>query len=138
MSECVNNTSVVGCFTDGANPPQSVVIHYTFDNLGAPATRITNTAGVVIPAATLANTTPGACAVASPDVEFVQLCDVQANGDVIEFVRRTITSFSAAGVPTTAVADLQVDLATAYAPVGTVKACGDCPPLPARGLLAAW
>lgn len=138
MSECLNNTSVVACFNDGVNPPSSVVIHYTFDNLGAPQARITDVDGTVIPTATLANTSPGACAVSPPDVEFVQLCDVQANGDVIEFVRRTITSFGTVAAPISTVTDLQTDLLTPYVITGTVKACGDCPPLAARGLQTTW
>jgi hypothetical protein len=138
MSECLNNSTVVGCFNDGTNPPQSVVIHYTYDNLGAPAVRITDSSGAVVAGATVANTTPGACPVASPDVEFAQLCDLQGDGTVIEFIRRTVTTFDAAGVPTTVTADLELDHNTAYAPTGTVVACGDCPPLAARGLQAAW
>ena len=138
MSECLNNTSVVGCFNDGVAAPQSVVIHYTFDNLGAPAVRITDSAGVVVAGATVANTSAGACAVASPDVEFAQLCDLQADGTVVEFIRRSITSFSALGVPTTATANLALDHTTAYVPTGTVVACGDCPPLAARGLQTTW
>lgn len=138
MSDCFDNATVVGCFNDGVNPPQSVVVHYTYDNLGAPAVRITNAAGAVVAGATAANTTPGACPVASPDVEFEQLCDLQADGTTIEFLRRSVTSFNAAGVPTSVVTDLELDKVTVYAPSGTVVACGDCTPLAARGLQAAW
>jgi hypothetical protein len=138
MSECLNNSTVVGCFDDGASPPKSVVIHYTYDNLGAPAVRITDASGAVVAGATVLNTTPGACPVASPDVEFAQLCDLQGDGTVTEFIRRTVTTFDAAGVPTTVTADLELDHNTAYSPTGTVVACGDCPPLAARGLQAAW
>lgn len=138
MSECRNNTSLPGCFNDGVNPPQSVVVHYTFDNLGAPAVYITNTEGAPVAGATAANTSPGACPVASPDIEFAQLCDLQGDGTTIEFIRQTVTTFDAAAVPTKVVVNLALDLVTAYAPTGTVVACGDCPPLPARGLQTAW
>lgn len=138
MSECLNNTSVVGCFNNGlVNIP--VVIHYTFDNLGAPQVRVTDgITGDVVAAATSANTTPGACPIASPDVEFLELCDVQANGTVVEFIRRNVTVFDQAANPVSTVTDLQADLLTPYVVTGTVKACGDCPPLAARGLLTTW
>lgn len=138
MNNCLNNSAVVGCFDNGIDPPQSVIIHTTYDNLGAPAVRITDAAGVPVAGATAANTTPGACPVASPDVEFEQLCDLQGDGTTVEFFRRSVTSFDAAGVPTTVVANLALDKVTVYAPTGTVVACGDCPPLAARGLQAGW
>lgn len=137
MSNCRNNTSVPGCF-DNAGVKTNVVIHYTFDDAGQPAVRITDTAGVIVAAATAANTVPGACAAAASDVEWEQLCDVAANGSSTPFFRRSITSFDAAGVPTTVTADYQLDKVTVYAPAGTVGACPTCAQLAARGLQAAW
>jgi hypothetical protein len=58
---CLNNTSVVGCYKDGAGVLHPVVIHYTLDNQGAPKVVITDVAGVVVAGATVANTTAGAC-----------------------------------------------------------------------------
>lgn len=137
MSKCLNNTTVLGCYTGGAGPV-SVVIHYAYDNQGAPAVRITDLAGAPIAGATLANTSAGACAVPSPDVEWVELCDTAANGVVTGFTRRSITSFDAAGVPTTTVANFQLDRVTVYAPTGTVGLCEACAPLASRGIQAAW
>ena len=114
------------------------MIHYTFDNAGAPAVRTTDTAGVVIAGATAVNTVPGACAAAASDVEWEQLCDVAANGSSTPFFRRSITSFDAAGLPTTVAADFALDKTTAYVPAGTVGACPSCAQLAARGLQAAW
>ena len=137
MSDCRNNTSVPGCY-DNAGTKTNVVIHYTFDNAGQPAVRITDTAGVVIAAATAANTVPGSCAAAASDVEWEQLCDIAANGSATTFFRRSITSFDAAGVPTTVTADFQLDKTTAYVPAGTVGACPSCAQLAARGVQATW
>jgi hypothetical protein len=63
MTACYNNSAVVGCHTDAGGALIPVVIHYTYDNAGAPALRITNAAGVVVVGATAANTVAGACAV---------------------------------------------------------------------------
>jgi hypothetical protein len=61
MSVCYDNTAFAGCHTDAGGNRVPVVIHYRYDTNGAPAVRITDLAGAVVPAATLLNTTPGAC-----------------------------------------------------------------------------
>jgi hypothetical protein len=137
MSDCRDVGVVLGCYNDGT-APVTVAIHYTHDHQGAPAVRITDLAGAVVAGATLANTALGACHVAPADVEWEMLCDVQADGSAIEFFRRSITTFSAAGVPTVAVSNWALDKVTAYVPVGTVDACPSCAQLPARGIQAAW
>lgn len=138
MSQCLNNTAVIGCYKDGTNPPQSVVIHYAYDNEGQPAVHITDLAGVVVADATVANTSLGACIVPSPDVEWETLCDVQVDGSSVQFIRRSITSFDGLGNPTTVVADFAPDQITPYTVTGTVGACPACPELSARGLQTAW
>lgn len=139
MSDCFNNAAIAGCYTGGASPV-SVVIHYTYDNQGAPAVRITDASGAPIAGATLANTTVGACALSPAIVEQNELCDVQADGSSVQFVRRTITSFDASGVPTVTVTDWALDYVTAYTVTGTVSQCPTCNPLDAgqRGIQAAW
>lgn len=144
MSQCLNNTAVAGCYSDGTNAPASVVIHYSYDNQGQPAVHITDVAGAVVAGATLANTTVGQCAMIPPDVEWEELCDVQADGSSIPFMRRTITTFNGLGVPTVAVADFTLDQVTAYTVTGTAGVCptwSNVPSsaeLPARGLQTAW
>lgn len=138
MSNCYTNTAVAGCYSDGTNPPVSVVIHYIYDNAGQPAVRITDLAGAVVAGADLTNTTVGACALAPADTEFETLCDVQADGSSVQFVRRTITTIDSFGVPTVAVADFELDYATAYTVTGTAGACPTCAELAARGLQTAW
>jgi hypothetical protein len=139
MSSCKDTSAVVGCYTGGA-APVSVTIHYTYDYNGAPQVHITDLSGAVIAGATLANTSLGACQVAPPQVEWQDLCDVQANGTAVQFSRRVITTFSTTGVPTNTVADFKLDRITAYATTGTVGECPICPPLTAaqRGVQAIW
>jgi hypothetical protein len=138
MSQCLNNAAVIGCYSDGTNAPVSVVIHYSYDNEGQPAVHITDLAGAVVAGATLANTTVGQCAMIPPDVEWEELCDVQANGSSTPFMRRTITTFDGLGAPTVAVADFALDQVTAYTLTGTAGSCPTCAELPARGLQTAW
>lgn len=137
MTACLNNTAVAGCYNSPGGPV-SVTIHYTYDNAGAPGMHITDITGAVIAGATAANTSVGACAVASPDVEWLSLCDVNA-GVSTKFERRSITSFAPDGTPTTVTTDFEQDRVTAYVATGTVGECA-CDPLPAaqRGIQAAW
>ena len=138
MTDCRDTNAVLGCFNDGTNPPVTVMVTHVHDFQGAPAVVITDLVGAVVAGATAANTTLGACALASPDVEFNELCDIQADGSSIQFARRTITSVNGLGVPTVAVADFEMDYATAYTPTGTVGQCPSCAELAARGLQTAW
>ena len=59
MHNCYNDTAVFGVFDDGSGSPQPVVLHYTHDGEGAPAVRITDAGGAVVPGADASNTTPG-------------------------------------------------------------------------------
>ena len=88
---------------------------------------------------TLAEGACPAAAVVPADVEFLPLCDVSAAGVVTEFVRRVVTTFDAAGVPTTATADFATDLVTPYTPTGTVGKCNqDCDVAAPVGVVATW
>jgi hypothetical protein len=137
MSDCYQTVPVAGCYTGGA-APVSVLIHTTYDHAGQPAVRITDLASVVIAGATAANTSIGACAIAPPDVEWEPMCDVQADGSSVEFLRRSITAFNAAGTPAVTVTDWELDKVTAYVLTGTADFCPTCGQLPARGLQTAW
>lgn len=138
MSDCRDVVAIAGCFNDGVNPPVTVMVTQTHDHQGAPAVRITDVAGAVVAGATAANTTLGACTLPSPTTEFNELCDMQAGGSSVQFVRRTITSVNGLGVPTVAVANFAMDYVTAYVPTGTVGQCPTCAELPARGLQTSW
>ena len=133
---CYAYTTVLGCYNDGANPPRTVTFHYIFDAPDTnPAVKITELDGTMIAGADMTNTTPGACALIPPDVEFEVLCDIQANSDIVRFARRKIITFDAAGVPTVAVADFEMDYTTPYTVTGDVGPCSVCPELPERGFL---
>lgn len=62
MSECFDATAVIACHNG-----QPAVVHYVHDHAGRPKVLITDVSGVVIPGATSANTTPGACPLPGPD-----------------------------------------------------------------------
>lgn len=139
---CTQFATAEVCYNDGtAN--QTLVAHYEYgvDSEGKTilvATRYTDAAGV--PVNTLAGTvTAGACALPPPDVEFEKLCDVQANGSIVEFFRRSITIFDSVGTPTVTVTDWELDKTTAYTVTGDVAACNeDCDPATAQGVVATW
>jgi len=141
--KCKELTTALGCYDDGTGALQTVIAHYEYGTNAAGntilvATRYTDIAGTPIDTSG-GTVAAGACPVASPDVEWKTLCDVQADGSVVEFCRRSITSFAADGTPTTVTADFEVDQVTAYTPTGTVGACNeDCDAATAQGLLTTW
>jgi hypothetical protein len=143
--ECSSVTTALCCYTDAALVQSTVVAHYEYGPNAAGAlilvaTRYTDAAGVPIDT-TGGAVAVGACAVASPDLEYVTLCDTDAAGVVTEFVRRTVTTFDAAGVPTSVGTNLAPDLATVYVPAGTVGICasaGACDASTAQGVLTTW
>lgn len=130
------------CFNNGTSNT-TLVAHYEYgkDADGFTilvATRYTNAAGT--PVDTSAGTvTAGACALTPPDVEWEKLCDVQADGTIVEFFRRSITTFDSTGAPTVVVTDWELDKVTAYTVAGTVTVCNeDCDPATALGTLTSW
>ena len=141
--KCNDFSTALVCFDDGATAPQTLVAHYEYgkDSSGATilvATRYTDSAGAPVDTSA-GNVSAGACAIAAPDVEWSKLCDVQTNGTVVEFFRRTVTSFDGLGNATVAVTDWALDKTTAYTATGTVAACNeDCDAQKAQGVLTAW
>lgn len=134
-------TSLV-CFNDGTLNT-TLVSHYEYgkDAVGETilvATRYTDAAGVPVDTSG-GVVTAGACALTPPDVEYELLCDNLTTGVIVEFLRRSITSFDSVGVATVVVTDWELDKVTAYAPVGVVSNCNqDCDPAAVRGVLLAW
>lgn len=63
MSQCLNNTAVAGCYNAANGNRIPVIIHTAYDNRGAPAVRITDSAGVIVVGANVNNTVSGACLV---------------------------------------------------------------------------
>jgi hypothetical protein len=75
-----------------------------------------------------------------PDVEWEELCDVQADGTVIEFWSRTVTTFDVFGAITgTVVNNFKVDRVTPYATTGAIRFCDDeeCNATP-LGVVQSW
>jgi hypothetical protein len=139
---CNDFSTGLVCFNDGA-VNQTLVAHYQYgiDATGKAilvATRYTDASGVVID--TSAGTvTAGACALIPADVEFALLCDIQSNGSVVEFLRRSVTTFDSVGVPTLTVTNWELDKTTAYVITGTVGACNqDCDAAVPLGVLTSW
>ena len=139
---CTQLATAEVCFNDGA-VNQTLIAHYEYgvndqDKTILVATRYTDAAGSPVDTSE-GTVTAGACALTPPDVEFEKLCDVQADGTIIEFFRRSITTFDSVGVPTVTVTDWELDKVTAYTPTGTVGACNeDCDPAVAVGVVATW
>lgn len=139
---CTQFSTAEVCYNDGTSN-QTLVAHYEYgvNDAGKTilvATRYTDASGA--PVDTSAGTvTAGACAMIPPDVEWEKLCDVQADGTIVEFLRRSITTFDSVGTPTVTVTDWELDKLTAYTVAGDVKACNeDCDPSTAEGVLTTW
>jgi hypothetical protein len=142
--DCKELSAVVGCLSVAGVPNRTVVIHYEYGPGGSGyatllATRYTTVDGTPITLAAGETVAAGACPVAAPDIEWVQMCDVQADGTVIEYFDRIVTTFDAAANPTVVVTQWEMDKVTAYAVTGTVGACDpDCDVLAPVGLVSTW
>lgn len=137
MSSCRTVDKEIACFTDGAGVPASVFANTVYDANGAIiAMYYTDAAGAVVDTS-VGTVTAGACPVAQPDVEWEPLCDVQADGTVVQFIRRSITSFGADGavIDPVQVDDFETDKVTAYTATGTVGDCSTCPDATPLGLI---
>lgn len=134
---CRSTEKVVSCFTDATGVPSSVFANTVYDSNGAIiALYFTDTSGVVIDTST-GTVVAGACPVAQPDVEWEQLCDVLADGTVVQFIRRSITRFDTSGdvLDPVEVSDFETDKVTAYTVVGVVGDCDTCPDQAPLGLI---
>jgi hypothetical protein len=131
--ECAIMTTAEGCMFDSATGLQTgVVIHYEYgkDANGAVIlhkTRYTNAAGVPIALAATQVVTAGVCQPIALDVEWVQLCDDDADPatDNAAFLRKyTTTRNSLTGaIITEVVEDFELDMETPYTVVGTAAQC---------------
>ncbi len=142
--DCRSVSAVVGCLSVAGVPNRSVVIHYEYGpgatGTALVATRYTEADGVTVIALAAGETVaPGACAVSSPDIEWEKMCDVQADGSVVEFYHRIVTTFDASAAPTSVVTDWALDKVTAYVVTGTVSVCNqDCDVVTPVGVVTTW
>jgi hypothetical protein len=141
---CKDFETIDVCYTDADGVRTTLVAHYEYgaDADGATvlaSTIYTDAAGV--PVDTSAGVvSAGACPVFQPDIEWIELCDVAADGTYTEFLCRVITSFDTDGSVIDPVQTdyFEQDKVTAYAPAGTVGPCPECPPAEVKGVLTAW
>jgi len=139
---CTQLATAEVCYNDGT-VNETLVAHYEYgtNDEGKTilvSTRFTDAAGVPVDTST-GTVTAGACALTPPDVEYAKLCDVQEDGEIIEFFRRTITYFDSVGEPTVTVTDFELDKETEYTVAGEVRACNeDCDPSEAQGVVTTW
>lgn len=137
MASCRSVEKVEACFTNAAGVPVSVFANGVYDANGVEiALYYTDTAGVVLDTST-GLVTAGACPVPSPDVEWEKLCDVQADGTAVEFIRRSVTRFNPNGsvIDPVEVADFETDKVTPYVVTGVVGNCNSCPDDAPLGLI---
>lgn len=142
MANCAVTEPVLACYTlNGVS--ETVLMHIVYEN-GKPIgraftstdaeTAIDTSAGIVTLGAC-----PVAMALASPDVEYTKLCDRQADGSIVEFYSRTLTTFDATNTPTTQVDNFALDKTTPYVIAGTVQACDEgCDLQGSVGLITNW
>jgi len=94
---CRKTEQLEACFTDAAGVPATITMNTVFNDNGSQhAVYYTDAAGEVVDTS-VGTVMVGACPVAQPDVEWEQLCDVDADGVATPFLRRSVTRFDAAG-----------------------------------------
>lgn len=141
MANCINTAPVLVCFTAADGTKSTLLEHVIYENgisIGQAFTTVDDTETIFdVSTGTI---TGGACPIASPDVEWEQLCDIQADGSSIPFFCRTITYFDANGdvIVPVATANFELDKVTDYTVVGTVGQCPDCQPVGSLGTITDW
>jgi len=137
--KCIEPELGLACFTDAAGARQTVFAHQLYDADGAPyAIYFTDAADTIIDV-NVGSVAPGACPVTPPDVEWEPLCDVQPDGSVVQFIRRSITAFDASANPIDPVRvdDFLPDKVTPYVVTGTVGDCDSCVAVAPLGLITS-
>lgn len=125
--------------TDGSMVSGFVHTSYGEDEAGVliiESTLNTDAQDAPIAAADIASVSSGACAV--PDPEWIKMCDVQADGSVVEFYQLVNTTYDATGAPVVTTVDKAIDKVTDYTPTGTVGACAACKPVAPLGVVDGW
>lgn len=153
--QCKDMATALVCYAQpGALPADPVVrttlvAHYEYgtDATGGTilvATRYTTPDGVPVDTST-GTVVAGACALASPDVEWELLCDFIAGAtpdldQTVQFFRRSVTVFDANNdVESVSVVDFELDKVTEYTVQGDVMACQtECEAATALGVLTTW
>lgn len=140
MTMCRDFQDFEVCYDDGTSR-QTLLGTNVYEDDGLKLTVFKDAAGAIVD--TSAGTvTVGACPVAAPDVEWEKLCDdVNGDGtDIVEFFRRSITTFDANGdvVDPVTVDDFELDKVTAYTATNVVACNEDCDLIAAAGVGTDW
>lgn len=126
--KCRDVSQTEACYTQADGSQISITKNTVFNSAyGIHATYYTDAAGVVLDTST-GVVVAGACQLPNPDVEWEQLCDVDAAGVVTKFLRRSVTRFAADStvIDPVEVKDFEVDKVTDYVVTGTVGDCQTC------------
>lgn len=141
MSKCINTAPVTVCYTDAAGIRTTLLEHVIYEQGVAIGQVFTTASDTETPIDVSAGTvTAGACPIFTPDIEFEVLCDIQADGTTVEFIRRSITSFDPNGlvIDPIQVDDFELDKVTAYTVTGTVEEDCGCVPKGSLGTITDW
>lgn len=133
--QCTEMSTAQGCLFDSTTQQQQgVIIHYEYGTNATGgtilvATRYTTADGTPIALTATQTVSAGSCQPVAVDVEWVQLCDdTDDDGSTasVPFLRKyTKTTSSLTGATISEVVeDFELDMETAYVPVGTVGTCG--------------
>jgi len=140
---CTELATAQVCYTAPDGTQQTLIAHYEYgkneNNVTILASTIYTDAEGVPVDTSAGSIKAGAAPVPVPDVEWEDRCDTLADGTTVDFICRVITTFNADGtVASTQTDNFELDKETEYAPQGTVKRAGTCPPAVAQGVLTTW
>jgi len=144
MSKCTKVTKEPVCFVNTAGVATTLFAHtiYGPDTSGkvVPIKTVHTDAADVAIDTSSGTVTPGACQIPQPDLEETTMCDVQADDSVVEFMRVTVTTFTATGaIASRAVTNFELDGVTVYPVTGTPEICNDdCAGQAPEGVVTAW
>jgi hypothetical protein len=132
MANCLDTRPLLVCYTDTATGVKTTLIEHVVYQAGVAIAHAYTTQDTETIFSVIGGTiTVGACAIASPDVEYITMCDnTLGDGTVlVEFIAQVITSFYGNGVAIvpSVVNYLQKDLVTPYVPSSLVNiSTGEC------------
>jgi hypothetical protein len=144
MAKCIETRPIVACYTPSGGVPRTIYAHVVYEDgipIGTAYTEATDIETPINVDFGLGDVvSAGACPVASPDVEWVKMCDKQLDGTVVKFVCRTVTYFDTTGeISSTVVDNFELDKTTPYAPTGEVGDCkSDCEKIGTVGSITDW
>ena len=142
MSKCVTTVPVTVCFTAADGSRQNLLEHVVYNENGAAIGQTYTTADDTTTIFDVSGGTvfAGQCPTYQPQVQQDDWCDVQADGSIVEFVRRSIINFDENGqvIDPVQVDDFATDLITPYTVTGTPTDECPCGPTAPLGTITDW